>query len=577
MSARATAKELLGLIGPLRSVRYPSRTSNAPGDALCLAGWRRWLSLEKSDSLELDDQTLIRTRVKYAYKQCLMYCRFYPEVWYDAAVYYESLGEAESVQDATHTKPSATLKEGLTANPKSWLLSFAYAEVEETSQRHENVKSTFEQLMKDNENEIAAVEAEAQTNLTAIKNGDEKEEEAQKINEAASSSASDSGIEEHDKPAKVKSGSKLAFAIKKIEDERDRKLKILSEEGTVAAIMFMRALRRMEGIKAARQFFTKCLGSPHMSWQIYVASALLEHQYNEMKSGEKDGKQPTPIAVRIFTRGMKQFSDNVEFIQEYLSFLLSIRDDTNARALFEQTSAKLDPQKARPLYARWYEYESMYGDLTSAQKLATRMAELDQSDSISLFGQRFSYLGCDPIARRDLGIQSAESSTIVPRARPPHPLGFPPIPIPIPGSGVLPPPQHLNGFNPPVLPQFQRNGSPMPPVFVPPPPPPPPIHPSLVNLIKDLPPADSLKGTITFNHAQFLELIKNLDLAVAYQTLHQAGVPAQSSRQSTPQAAPQMAATIPAKRTAAMMIPTPDDVIALGRHNDPKDPYKKRA
>lgn len=575
MTARATAKELLGTVGPLRSIRYPSRAMASPKDEMCLASWQRWIALEKADAMELEDPALVRIRVKYAFKQCLMYCRFYPEVWYDAAIYYESLGEAENVQEATQTKPSATLREGLDANPKSWLLSFAYAEFEEAAQRYENVKSTFEKLLKDNEQEIAEIENNAQTQLTAAKSGEDNADDGDKANGVASASGSDSESENEDDGEEAKTTSNnrsVVAAVKKIEDDRDNKVQQLSEEGTVAAIMYMRALRRMEGIVSARHFFMKCLGSAHMSWQIYVASALLEHQYNEAKPPEKDGKQPLPIAVRIFTRGMKQFSENVDYILQYISFLLSIRDDTNARALFEQTSAKLDPRKARPLYARWYEYESTYGDLTSAQKLAARMAELDHSSSINLFGQRFSFLGCDPISRRDLGKMEVDAAISAPRGPPPHPLGFPPLPVPIPGSGNLIPPPVPNGFNPPVLPQFQRNASPIAPVFVPPPPPP--IHPSLINLIKALPPPKGMANTITFNYAQFLELISGTDLAAAYQTLHQAN----TSRQTTPRVVvpPVLPTTVPVKRTAAMMVPSPDDLIALGRHNDPKDPYKKR-
>lgn len=557
MTARANAKELSAIIGPLRSIRFPSRTTRSPSDEMYVSGWRRWIALEKSDALEQDDVTQLRTRVKYAYKQCLMYCRFYPEVWYDAAIYFESLNETESIQDGTHTKPSAILKEGLDANAKSWLLSFAYAEVEEQAQRNENVKQTFESMMTNNQADIDKLLASYQEKLEMARKNDSVDDEQPKLNGSASDSDSDS--EEEDHGHATKSNSKLAETIKQLEGEKANKLKELSEEGTVAAIMYMRALRRMEGIKAARQVFAKSIGSPHMSWQIYVASALMEHQYNEMKVSDKDGKQPTPIAVKIFTRGMKNFSENIDFVLEYLNFLLSIRDDTNARALFEQTTAKLDSVKARPLFTRWYEYESMYGDLTSAQKLAARMVEVDTSaNSLTLFGQRFSYLGCDPIARRDLGMHKLP---VNPAGMPmPPPLGFPPIP----GQGLpIPPPI---GFNPPLVSQYQRNASPMPPILAPPPPP---IHPSLVNLIRDLPPANSLDGTITFNHTEFIQLIRELDIPAAQQNLRQRS----TSRQATPQAAAQP--TIPSKRAAPTQ-PIPDDLIALGRHNDPRDIYKKR-
>lgn len=578
MTARVTAKELTSVLGTIRSSHFPINSAHSPSDVIALSKWRRWISLEKSDPLELEDQTQSRNRVKYAYKQCLMFCRFCPEMWYDAAAYYEAISEMENVQEATHTKPSATLKEGLAANPKSWLLSFAYAEVEETAQRYENVKNTFDTLIAHNEVEITAVEAKFDELIEAAKVKESEDAPKLKLNATGTDSSDDDESDASDEAPETRQITKeLAANIQGLEAERKSQINELQEEGTVAAIMYMRALRRMEGIKAARLSFANSIRSSRMSWQIYVASALMEHQYDDSRMNDKDGKAGVPIPVRIFTRGLKLFPDSIDYILEYLNFLLSIRDDKNARALFEQTIAKMDFLKARPLFTRWYEYESMYGDLTSAQKLANRIAESGSktTNAISLFGQRFSYLGCDPIARRDLGMQKQSRFNMPPpppmpsQMLPPHPLAFPAIPGQDIPAGA--------GFNPPILPQFQRNASPLPPpqVAVAAPPPPRPISTSILNLMRDLPPSSLMSGIISFNEREFVEVVAGLDMNLVGPRYQRAQA-AIASRQETPPAPAAQVSVVPAKRTAQSLIPTPDDVVALGRHNDPRDPYKKR-
>ena len=520
MTARACAKELSTIIEPLRVAKFPSKPTRTPPEVAYLAGWRRWVALERSDPLG-SDAAVLRQRVKYAYKQSLMWCRYFPEMWHEAASYLDSINE----------ESSGMYKDGLTANPKSWLLSFAYAESEEMAGRTENVKTTYDALIASNDEQISQVEAEAQKELDAA-----KAVEAPKIDTNASDSSSDD--EEDEAPAVNLANTK------KIEDDRDKRVKELAEEGTVAYVMYMRATRRIEGIKAARQIFARCIKSPHHTWHIYVASALMEHQ----------ASKESTIAIKIFARGLKSFPENAEYVLEYLNFLLSIRDDTNARALFEQTTAKLAPEKARPLFARWYEYESMYGDLASAQKLALRMGEIEpNSNPLTRFGQRFSYLGCDPIATRDLGLKKLSHGPR--RGLPPHPLAFAPIP-----TDLAPPPPGTNGFNPPLLrPDLQTRTASASPMPQPPVPLPPPIHPSIMNLIRDLPPANALDPRITFNYKEIAQIMATIDVDGAKATLR---------RSVTPQ--------VPTKRSAQSMIPAPDDVIALGRHNDPRDPYKKR-
>jgi len=124
------------------------------------------------------------------------------------------------------------------------------------------------------------------------------------------------------------------------------------------------------------------------------------------------------VASRIFERGLDSFGAKIDYVLRYLSFLISINDENNARALFERVIPNFSPDCARPLWERWARYEYQYGDLEAALKLEKRMAEVYSSDPpIKRFAQRHMYLGIDAIADRDLGFALARKPT------PANPLG----------------------------------------------------------------------------------------------------------------------------------------------------------
>jgi cleavage stimulation factor subunit 3 len=101
------------------------------------------------------------------------------------------------------------------------------------------------------------------------------------------------------------------------------------------------------------------------------------------------------IPGRIFEKGLELFGDEIDYVQRYLGFLISINDinsaflillffldmaddrsSVDARALFERVIGNFPPERARPLWERWARYEYQYGDLEAALKLEKRMAEV---------------------------------------------------------------------------------------------------------------------------------------------------------------------------------------------------------
>lgn len=65
--------------------------------------------------------------------------------------------------------------------------------------------------------------------------------------------------------------------------------------------------------------FGKARKAPNATWHIFEASAMMEYHVN------KD----SAVAIRIFELGLKVFSEEVDYVVKYLTFLLSINDDTS--------------------------------------------------------------------------------------------------------------------------------------------------------------------------------------------------------------------------------------------------------
>lgn len=104
-------------------------------------------------------------------------------------------------------------------------------------------------------------------------------------------------------------------------------------------------------------------------------------------------KEPK-VATNVFELGLKTFSENVDYVLRYLEFLINTNDDTStskistllraaadcsvssdARAVFERTVSKVSPEAAKPLWERWFRYESQFSDLAAIHKLDERIGE----------------------------------------------------------------------------------------------------------------------------------------------------------------------------------------------------------
>ncbi|QSL65933.1 hypothetical protein MERGE_003070 [Pneumocystis wakefieldiae] len=375
MMARTAWKDMASITSGFRATNIPKVPVWTEKDVEEVEQWKKWIEWEMSDPLDLKLKPAIVTRVKYAYKQAMINLRFFPEIWFSAVEYWLSLNEEKEAIEI--------MKNGIAANPTSYLLHFQFADFLEQNKKFSEMRTIYETLIENLSKEFKKISCcmedriyEVSKYLEYVTPQDPVEEgEIQKLT-----------------PKKE---------IQNIQKRGEEELNKLTKNISVVWSVFMRAVRRTEGIKAARQIFGKARKVPNQAYHIYVASALMEYHCS------KD----STIASKIFDLGLKSFGNDPDFVLHYLTFLININDDTNARALYEKTITHLDPQVVKQLHEKLYTYESMFGDLSTSIKLQSRIAELYPNDSSILrFSRRFKFYNLNTILENDLGVVFKPSS-----------------------------------------------------------------------------------------------------------------------------------------------------------------------
>ncbi|KAL0572097.1 mRNA 3'-end-processing protein rna14 [Marasmius crinis-equi] len=357
--------------GRLPDLSFPTTPSFTSRDRQTVGRWKAYLIWEQSDPLKLqenDGATLV-TRIQMAYRKAVISMRYYPELWFMAYNWRASIEK--------HEEAFATLKAGLQANPNSFVLNFEIAEILERKTEYKEVHETYQTF-------LTTLRAE----LTTLN-------ETKSVAEAAAAENTQEGDENGPLTQSTQPSSDQESGAKSLSDELIERHK----EHSLVHIMYMRFARRAEGTTAFRTAFAEARKDPFASWHIFDAAALSEYHSN----GDKD------LAVRIFQLGMKRYEKDKDYVLRYLSFLISVNDQTNARALFERIIGSFQPSDVRPIWDCWARHESQYGDLETIQKLEKQMAEAYPNDTpIKLFAQRHTYLNIDAIAAQDLGYSRAK-------------------------------------------------------------------------------------------------------------------------------------------------------------------------
>ncbi|KAF9997162.1 mRNA 3'-end-processing protein rna14 [Entomortierella chlamydospora] len=388
MTARMMWKELRKLTDGINKNLLPRPVKWTERELHQLEQWKRYIRWEKSNPLNFEDPAALVARVSWTYKQALMSMRFYPEIWFEAATYFQEVGRTEEAV--------ALLKNACEIMPTSFLLHFAYAEMEENRKNFKESRAVFETLVKNLTGKVDEMNNKVNEEVQAVKAALQAEQQLLDGGSAPNKKVRD--IEEVDGEMRERERDELKKRAKELQQYEKlarREVDEMIKGCGLAWIMFMQFVRRTEGTSQWRQIFSRARRSSGCPYQVYIAAALMEYHCT---------KDPS-IAGKVFELGYKSFSDETAYVDQYLEFLIQLNDDSNARALFERALINMSPEKARPLWEKFSEYENKYGDMAAITKVEKRRREVYPDDSLlDRFAARYSYNELKVIEEMDLGL-----------------------------------------------------------------------------------------------------------------------------------------------------------------------------
>lgn len=194
-----------------------------------------------------------------------MNMRFYPEIWYypppsrsnhrySAAEYAKNKGRESEAIDF--------IKNGIKANKLSFLLHYQFVENEEANHRITEVRDTLESLI--NNITLEYDKMNKMADFMKLHLDQEDETDNTLLTEAPDA----------DKEAIVERQRRRKVQREAIDKEHEMRVEKIGEEITNVWIALMQAIRRAEGIKAARQIFAKARKAKPISHHIFVASGI---------------------------------------------------------------------------------------------------------------------------------------------------------------------------------------------------------------------------------------------------------------------------------------------------------------
>ncbi|TCD68366.1 mRNA 3'-end-processing protein rna14 [Steccherinum ochraceum] len=364
------------------------------GEKQLMTKWRQYLKWEESNPLEFSDKERARlhARVQAAYRKAVVRMRYYPEIWYMAYVWASSVSNDATLSEAKRKEKReeavSYLKGGIAANTASFVLNFAYAELLEEAQDFKEVHNVYQKfigVLASELNDVAnATDSGSSSQILAANTSQSSANTSQSTSQSVPPSSADTSLSSQSQYSEAGASPE------------NRELKNRQTEYSLVWSMYMRFARRAESQRAARDVFAKARKDKWVSWEVYEAAALMEYHCTKT----------TETSMRIFERALEKFPTEEELAVRYLGFLISINDDSNARALFEKVITKFSPERAKTIWDRWARYEYQYGTLQAAKELEKRIAEAYPNDPpIKRFADRHKYLNIDTIAVRDLGFR----------------------------------------------------------------------------------------------------------------------------------------------------------------------------
>ncbi|KAJ9076267.1 mRNA 3'-end-processing protein rna14, variant 2 [Entomophthora muscae] len=376
--SRNAFRELKSLSEPISSLKTTAPPPTWTPRELKLADdWQAYLSWEKSNPLQLENNEALNSRIIFAYNQALLCLRFYPEIWVDFASFYVKV---DRKKDA-----ASLFSMGSSALPSSIILGCAYAEFEELQKKETEAHEIYNKVIKSLTQELDSVQAKFGEKLQEL-DGHPKDGEQ-----------SMDGQESREIDGEVKELLRRREKIKdkqraEIEAAKAVEVNVVKQKIALVWMCYMKSARRCEGIKGLRRVFGEARKSGNATYHVFVEAALLEY-FNQADS---------KIPDNIFQLGQRNFPSEPGFVAQHLDYLIQKKDTNNARALFEKTIDIIPKEKALSLWEKISRFEGYLGDASNLEKTAKRVHEAYPHIPPSrIIAERLSYL--DARATAEMG------------------------------------------------------------------------------------------------------------------------------------------------------------------------------
>lgn len=337
MNARRVAKEYEAVTRNITRGNPSVPPQGTAAEVKQLQLWNKYLSWEKSNPLRSEDHTWLTKRILYAHEQALLCLGFYPNMWYQAALYLEDrskqlLERGDQQNGKVMAEEANSIYERATSGPlqNNTMLHFSWADYLESRMKADQSKEVYEKLL----------------------------------------------ATQHIDP-------------------------------TLVYIQYMKFSRRAEGIKESRGIFKRSREDTRSSYHIFIAAALMEYFVTKDKN----------VSLKIFELGLKKCPTEPKYLSAYLDFLIHLNDDNNTRVLFERVLSNLTKENSSEVYAKFLEFETQSGDLSSYMKVEKRKLslfkeELESKETVLLV-DRYKYLDllpCSPTELKVLGYTSLDTT-----------------------------------------------------------------------------------------------------------------------------------------------------------------------
>lgn len=284
----------------------PSKPTYTPSDRSMVGAWKQYLKWEESNPLEIEDKNAFNTRIQGVYRKAVIRMRFFSEIWFMAFSWTNAAGRTEEALQI--------LKSGIEAIPASFVLNFALAEMLELAKNYSEVHATYKRLLQGVCEEIEAVDAK----INALNNNTESIAEASGAGEAGAEHSDGNGASLKREPTEI-----IAHTSTPVTTETSAlmlQLRERKQEYGLVYIMYIRFAMRAEGQESSRSVFQRARKDKYVPWEVFEAAALMEYHV---------AKQPV-VANRILSVAMNRFSNEIDFVVRYLTFLMSVNDETSA-------------------------------------------------------------------------------------------------------------------------------------------------------------------------------------------------------------------------------------------------------